>query len=473
MKRHHLWRLVFVSVLAMVSLSLAAYVVTPVAAQERPLRILFMHHSTGGGLIWEGNLREEFTDRGYEFWDHGYNDEGLVDNNGNWLGINWAVPDDNTDPDGWYRIFAQPVTDPPGNTLSHMLAFDVILFKSCFPASDIDSEERFEDYRRYYLSIRDVMDRYPDKLFIPFTTPPLVPNATSPENAARAQRWAQYLTSDEYLAGHPNVRVFDFFHHLADENGTLKAEYRVDEWDSHPNTLANQTVAAILVDFVDEAIQDFTPGEPLTQSAPGGDVDQADAASSDLEGEAQDDETASPGEGLPGLDQIGDFESGLSGDWWDWAEQAALSWSTAQPGHDSDHALQVTFDLASGGYGGIGVNFAANPAWENAQGISFYWRADQAGLAVRFALAVQDPARPDAEPSEATPFEVSLVTSGDDWEQVTLLWTDFAKAEWFGEAGVDEFDPAHVIWLAFDLGGWERAQQGTIWIDDIRLVMGD
>lgn len=473
MRRHHLWRLVFVLALTMAPLSLTAHVVTPAAAQERPVRILFMHHSTGGGLIWEGGLREEFTNLGYEFWDHGYNEEGLVDNNGNWLGIDWAVPDDNTDLDGWNLIFNQPVTDPASNTLSHMLAFDVILFKSCFPASDIDSEERFEEYRRYYLSIRDVMGRYPNKLFIPFTTPPLVPNATSPENAARAQRWAEYLTSDEYLEGHPNVRVFDLFHHLADENGTLKAEYRGDEWDSHPNTLANQTVGAILVDFVDRAILDFTPGEPVTQPVPADDVAQAGVTSSDLEGAAHDDEEVSPDEGLPSLDQIGDFESDLTRYWWDWAEQATLSWSTVQPGHDSDHALQLTFDLASGGYGGIGVNFAANPAWEDAEGISFYWRAEKAGLTVRFALAVQDPTQPGAEPSEAAPFETSLVTSGDEWEQVTIPWTDFAKAEWFGDAGVDEFDPANVIWLAFDLGSGERAQQGTIWIDDIRLVMGD
>jgi hypothetical protein len=27
-----------------------------------------------------------------------------------------------------------------------------------------------------------------------------------------------------------------------------------------------------------------------------------------------------------------------------------------------------------------------------------------------------------------------------------------------------------VIWLVFDVGHWEQAQQGTIWIDDIQLV---
>ena len=118
-----------------------------------------------------------------------------------------------------------------------------------------------------------------------------------------------------------------------------------------------------------------------------------------------------------------------------------LSWAVVQPGRDSDYALQLTFDAAAGGYGGIGFSMEPDPAWEAADGISFYWRADQPELTVVFALAVQDPRQPDAEPSDAAPFEVSLVTSGNEWEQVTLPWSDFAKAEWFGDEGVDVFDP--------------------------------
>lgn len=230
------------------------------AAQKgSPVRIIFMHHSTGGNLIQQGGVREALTRLGYEFWDHGYNDEGLVDAAGEATGSNWAVPDDNTDPDGWHTIFSQPVTSPPTNTLSHMLTYDVIIFKSCFPTSDIQSAEQLEDYRRYYLDIRDVIDQYPDKIFIPFTTPPLVPTATSLENAARARQWAQYLTSEDYLEGHPNLFVFDIFSQLADTQGYLRTEYRSDEWDSHPNEVANRKLGRIFVQFVDQAIHDFQP----------------------------------------------------------------------------------------------------------------------------------------------------------------------------------------------------------------------
>ncbi len=226
-----------------------------VAASGTAIRILFMHHSTGGNLIQQGHVREGLSALGYEFWDHGYNEEGLCGPDGSPSGMDFAVPDDNTDPDGWAAIFAQPVTDPPTNTLSYMLGYDVILFKSCFPTSDITDEEMLSNYERYYLAIRDVIDQHSDKLFVAFTPPPLVPGATSLENAARAKRWAAYLVSDEYGKGHPNLAVFDFFSLLADGNGYLRAEYRSDESDSHPNDLANRTIGPVLVSFIHAAIE--------------------------------------------------------------------------------------------------------------------------------------------------------------------------------------------------------------------------
>ncbi|MBK8139415.1 MAG: hypothetical protein IPK52_26980 [Chloroflexi bacterium] len=84
-----------------------------VSAQDSaPVVSFFMHHSTGLGIIQQGSVREGFANLSYVFRDHGYNEEGLTDPAGNSLSINWDVPGDNTDPDGWYEIF-QPYTDPP------------------------------------------------------------------------------------------------------------------------------------------------------------------------------------------------------------------------------------------------------------------------------------------------------------------------------------------------------------------------
>ncbi len=443
-----------------------------VSAQGGPVRIIFMHHSTGEGLIRDGGVRELFTALGYEFWDHGYNDEGLRDADGNYTGINWDVPGDNTDPDGWYDIFMQPFTDPPTNTFSHMLQFDVIIFKSCFPSSDIQSEEMLEEYRSYFLAMRDVMDMYPDHIFIPFTPPPLVPNSTTPENAARARRWAEYLTSEEYLAGHPNIFVFDFFNLLADESGYLRAEYRSDEWDSHPNELANQTIGPLFVAFVDNAVRSYTLGEPMVAPQPatvGEETGEEEGAWEEGEGEAV---AAEPGALIEDFETLSEEE--FADSWWSYNEASpdAFSCSVGGPGYSGARALQLSFNLPVEAYAGCGVDFGPMQDWGEADGLSFFWRSDREGLLMTVGVVMSDP---DAGPGfrNVTIFENHLLSPGDSWEQVVLYWDDFEKAEWMGDAGSDELDLERVVGIGFDLGDWETPQAGTIWIDDIRLFGGE
>ncbi len=85
----------------------------PVAPAVGSGSIIFLHHSVGASLIEEGDVRSRLAELGYEFYDHGYNEDGLVLADGTWTGANFDVPDDNTDPDGFADIFAQPLNDPP------------------------------------------------------------------------------------------------------------------------------------------------------------------------------------------------------------------------------------------------------------------------------------------------------------------------------------------------------------------------
>jgi len=222
-------------------------------------RVIFLHHSCGANLIEQGGVRPRLTDLGYEFYDHGYNDDGLVLADGTWAGRNFDVPDDNTDPDGFADIFAQPLHDPPDNTFSHLMQYDVIAFKSCFPVSDIQSDDQLDEYKSHYLSIRDRTDQYPNKIFIAVTPPPQVAAYTEPEAAARARAFANWLASDEYLSDHPNVFTFNFFDLLADPStNTLRADYQADEYDAHPNEVANRTVGPLFADFIDQTVRTYT-----------------------------------------------------------------------------------------------------------------------------------------------------------------------------------------------------------------------
>ena len=224
--------------------------------------IVFLHHSVGGNLINQGGVREAFAAAGYQFWDHDYNYLGLRAPDGQYTGYSYRVPGDNTDPDGLLAIFRQPAYDLPVNTLSGLLQHEVILFKSCYPASDLVSAEQLRQRQDWYLQMRAVMDAHPDKIFIALTPPPLNPAETRPDIAARARAFADWLAADDYTAGHPNIFVFDLFGALAEgspaapDYNMLRAAYR-DGTDSHPNRAANETIGPQLVAFTINAIERY------------------------------------------------------------------------------------------------------------------------------------------------------------------------------------------------------------------------
>ncbi len=244
-------------------------------------RIIFLHHSTGRNLIWQGGVRELIAGRNdrdgtrYELWDHDYNSIGLKGPAGENMGVSFDIPNDNTNPDGLAKLFSQPVHDPPDNALSHLLMFDAVILKSCFSASAIHSQAQLDQYKRHYLLIGEAFARYPQILFMIMTPPPLVPRqlmhkilrspleATGQVEAKRAREFSLWLTSGEFLAGLPNVTTFDFFDMLAEPADsrlwpdTLRARYRSGRLglDSHPNRNANRHIAPLFVDWIWESFK--------------------------------------------------------------------------------------------------------------------------------------------------------------------------------------------------------------------------
>jgi hypothetical protein len=417
---------------------------------------MFLHHSTGEALIDQGGVREGLTRLGYEFYDHGYNDDGLRLADGSYTGTNFDIPGDNTDPDGFAEIFAQPLHDPPDNAFSHLMQYDVIAFKSCFPTSNIGSDEQLAEYRSYYLSIRDRMDQYPNRAFVVVTPPPQVPNHTDAEEGARVRAFADWLQSDEYLAGHPNVFVFDFFDLLAGSDNFLRAEYRMDEYDAHPNERANREIGPLFVEFIHLVVQNHSAGEPLplpTEAQP--------------PAEEPDDPTAEP-ISPPSADRasIDDFESPLT-DWWTDAEPAssiACSQDT-KVAHVGSGALRIDYSIEPGSWPACGRSFEDSQDWSGSSGLSFWLRGSESGRAVTLLLF--------SGPADApTPLETHLQTSSD-WVFVTLPWSAFTQADWADEDGLVQIDPSRMSGYAFSVGTDDSAAEGTLWIDDVSSYSGE
>lgn len=222
--------------------------------------IVFVHHSTGNNLIKDGNVRKLFQEAGYELWDHGYNEQGLRMPDGKSTGYNYNIPGDNTNPGGLNRLLNQTEYPIPINAYSGLLQHDVLVLKSCFrPTNNIRSDEQLEQYKTWYLQMRDEMDQHSEKVFIIVSPPPLNPAETNPEEATRARAFSVWLQSDEFLSGHTNIYTFDYFNYLAvsdpasEEYNMLKEQYRVGD-DSHPNQHANETIGPIFVEFISNSI---------------------------------------------------------------------------------------------------------------------------------------------------------------------------------------------------------------------------
>jgi hypothetical protein len=427
-------------------------------------RIIFLHHSCGANLIAEGGVRERLTALGYEFYDHGYNEEGLVLADGTWTGTNFDVPGDNTDPDGYAAIFAQPLHDPPDNTFSRLMQYEVIVFKSCFPVSNIESDLQLQEYRFHYLSIRDRMDQYPDKVFVIVTQPAEVPANSSPAAAARARSFTSWLQSEEYLAGHPNIFVFDFFGLLAGGDNFLRPEYRMDEYDAHPNELANSTIGPILVDFLDQTIRSYGGGAPRPPSEAAPTSQAAEVASTPEGGPAAIDE--------PETSVIDCFEGYEAGSGWEtWTDGGGTTMECvvdSGAAHNGESSLLVQYRIAPEGWAGCGATYETPQGWGHADGLSMWLRSDDPGTVLAVTLHIGDSAEP-------TPFQAELTTplgSSEAWALTQLPWDSFVKPDWYGEGGVSQLDLDKVVGLSFDFSApGTSSQEGRFWVDDLGLMV--
>ena len=155
--------------------------------------------------------------------------------------------------------------------------YGLVIFKHCYPGAGIGPDtgkpdvtskvKSLENYKLQYRALRTLMDGMPTKKFMVWTLVPLHRLATTTEAATRANefvKWVknQWLTEDGKL--HPNIFIFDFYSLAAEMNEKptngkqycLKYEFEYSHTsnDSHPNTLANQTIGPHFAKAVVDAL---------------------------------------------------------------------------------------------------------------------------------------------------------------------------------------------------------------------------
>ena len=140
--------------------------------------IIFLHHSTGDGVYNVGNVASWFTSYNsshnttYQIVERAY--------------PNTPYPWDNYPYDYWNLWIngACNSSDPDiecMNTLTQ--SNDVIIYKHCFPGAAVladtgspsisSNRKSLENYKLQYRALRNMMDSYPDNIFIVWTLAPL------------------------------------------------------------------------------------------------------------------------------------------------------------------------------------------------------------------------------------------------------------------------------------------------------------
>lgn len=219
-------------------------------------RAVFLHHSVGRGILNQGGLRDSLLDIGVLVRGATYGDEIGEETDM----CDWATKFE-SDMERIFNFKAHP-----NQYYSDGFANDIVIFKSCYPNSNIGTadasspvpsqrQKTMDNYTGYFKSLAATFKKYPNKLFVYMTAPPLAPERTTPENAARARSFNQWLQNEfipayQQETGLRNFVVFDLFDLLANPENLLKEQFRTERpGDSHPNIAGYQAAANGFMQF--------------------------------------------------------------------------------------------------------------------------------------------------------------------------------------------------------------------------------
>jgi len=229
--------------LLIVGIPFAAFSADNSNPPSSPVKLIFIHHSTGGNWLADSNSDGPYGGLGIALRDNNYYVSATNYGWGpNGIGENTDIPhwpqwftgsSSNTILNALYNETAQSFleygswsrlsSDPGGEN-------EIIMFKSCFPNSDLygnpddapasvvnDWEYSVSNAKAVYNEILGYFETRQDKLFVAITAPPLMESETDASRAANARAFTNWLVND-WLDGyaHRNVAVFNYYNVLTD-----------------------------------------------------------------------------------------------------------------------------------------------------------------------------------------------------------------------------------------------------------------
>ena len=237
--------------------------------------IYFLHHSTGNGVY-------TYPDKGVPTWFSEYNAAHSTNFQiSHRYYPNTPYPWANYPYDYWNLWIngACDNGDPDIVCMDNLVQnYDVIIYKHCYPGSDIladtgspdisSDRKSLENYKLQYRALRDLMDKYPDTIFILWTLPPRRESETNAANAARATQFSEWV-KNEFLTedgkSHPNIYIFDYRSITVGPDNFLADEY-VGDSSSHPNDAGNNAAGPLFAQFIVDSIYDFVNNKSASRN---------------------------------------------------------------------------------------------------------------------------------------------------------------------------------------------------------------
>jgi hypothetical protein len=193
-------------------------------APAETVKICFIHHSTGSAWISDssGGLGAALNANNYYVTESDYGwDAEAGDNLGN-----------RTDTEDWPEWFTNEkmpyvyannahydytntIDDPTGEN-------DIIMFKSCYPNSEVG--DSIDDEKQLYLDLLNYFENHRDKMFVLIVPPPEIVIDSGPLTRELTNWLVDYengwLSSYDYF----NVHAFDYYNVLTDPNNHHRVE---------------------------------------------------------------------------------------------------------------------------------------------------------------------------------------------------------------------------------------------------------
>jgi len=253
------------------------------------LNIVFLHHSTGL-VIWNGESTSKiakFVRRKSSrlanligakaqlpLLFEKYNKEHHKNYRIEEMVFPYAPYDWVNYPYDYYNIWVKNASEKPymEQPTLEMLSneYQVIIFKHCFPASNIQEDmdsadinsdiKTLSNYKLQYLALRDKLYEFPDTKFILFTGAVQVKSSISEDEARRAKEFFEWVTNEWDLPG-DNIHIWDFYK-LQTEGGLyFREDYAVSATDSHPNEEFARQAVKLLFNRIIEVIEKDEVGQ--------------------------------------------------------------------------------------------------------------------------------------------------------------------------------------------------------------------